>query len=1090
MRHFFIAVSLLCAPAVFATTPLWLRDVKISPDGKTIAFTYKGDIYTVDTTGGQARKVTGSPSYEANPVWSPDGKKLAFASDRNGNMDVFVVDVRGGTPLRLTFDSANEIPESFNPEGTEVLYSASIQDPASSALFPSGRMTELYAVPVAGGARRQLLATPAQMLSWGTDRTKDGWFLYQDVKGFEDEWRKHHTSSVTRDIWRYDMANGRHTNLTNRGGEDRNPVVAGNKFYFLSERNGGSMNVYVADVTDASSAKALTAFKEHPVRFLSRGADGTLCFTYDGEIYTMKDGSKPVKVKIDIVDEDANQPERLAVTSGAREVAPSPDGKSVAIVVRGDVFVTSTEYKTTKQITNTVEAEKDVVWAPDGKTLYYTSDRDGKVNIYKATMGREEDLNFPNATIINEEPVFKADNTERMVPRISPDGKKIAYIADRNKLMVRDLKGGSSRQINDSRLNPERTWGFNYAWSPDSKWIVAEVMDRKHEPYADIAIINVETGKMTNLTNSGYFAENPKWVLDGNAILFMTDRYGMRNHASWGSMSDAMLVFLNRDAYNKYNLSEEDYALRKELEKKNKKDKDSSSDKKKKDKDKDKDKDGKESADSAKKSKDITVELDGIEDRIVRLTPTSTNMRDAALNSDGDVLYYLASGQKGVQLWKLNLRKDDSHSVVAAVSGMSGLIPTDDGKSIFLIGRNIQKLDPKTDKLKAVNFSSSKVIDHAAERNYMFDYVAREEGKRFYNEKMHGVDWPALTAHYRKFMPHIGNNYDFAELLSELLGELNVSHTGGRYSHRGGASAERTASFGLLYDMSYTGDGLRIDEVLTDGPFDRADSKVTAGTVITGINGAKLKAGDDVTPLLNDIAGKKTLVSLKKGNETWDEVVLPVSRTKYNDLLYARWIKQRAADVDRWSGGRLGYVHIESMSDEPFRAAYSDILGKYNDREGIVVDIRWNGGGRLHEDMEVFLSGKKYLTQEIRGVDICDMPSRRWNKPSIMVMSEACYSNAHGTPWVYKHQGLGKLVGAPVPGTMTSVNWVTMQDPTMVFGIPVIGYRTAEGTYLENSQLEPDIKVFNSPETVVKGEDTQLRKAVEELLKEIDSKRK
>ena len=164
-------------------------------------------------------------------------------------------------------------------------------------------------------------------------------------------------------------------------------------------------------------------------------------------------------------------------------------------------------------------------------------------------------------------------------------------------------------------------------------------------------------------------------------------------------------------------------------------------------------------------------------------------------------------------------------------------------------------------------------------------------------------------------------------------------------------------------------------------------------------------------------------------------------------------------------------------------------LGKYNDRDGIVIDIRWNGGGRLHEDLEVFFTGQKYLTQVIRGVEACDMPSRRWNKPSIMVMSEACYSNAHGSPWVYKHQGIGKLVGAPVPGTMTSVNWVTMQDPTLIFGIPVIGYRTAEGTYLENSQLEPDIKVLNTPETIVKGEDTQLRTAVETLLRDLPAKK-
>ena len=242
--------------------------------------------------------------------------------------------------------------------------------------------------------------------------------------------------------------------------------------------------------------------------------------------------------------------------------------------------------------------------------------------------------------------------------------------------------------------------------------------------------------------------------------------------------------------------------------------------------------------------------------------------------------------------------------------------------------------------------------------------------------------------------------------------------------------------------------------------------------------------------MLNSMAKKKTLVSIYNPatGERWDEVVLPITSSAQNSLLYDRWVKQRAADVERWSNGRLGYVHIQSMGDDSFRKVYSDILGKYNHCEGIVIDTRWNGGGRLHEDIEILFSGQKYFTQVVRGVETCDMPSRRWNKPSIMVQCEANYSNAHGTPWVYKHRGIGKLVGAPVPGTMTSVNWVTLQDPSLVFGIPVVGYELPDGSYLENQQLEPDIHVLNAPETVVKGEDTQLRTAVETLLRDINKK--
>ena len=243
--------------------------------------------------------------------------------------------------------------------------------------------------------------------------------------------------------------------------------------------------------------------------------------------------------------------------------------------------------------------------------------------------------------------------------------------------------------------------------------------------------------------------------------------------------------------------------------------------------------------------------------------------------------------------------------------------------------------------------------------------------------------------------------------------------------------------------------------------------------------------------MLNNLEGKKTLISFydPESNQRWDEVIKPISNQKFNGLLYNRWVKQRAADVEKWSNGRLGYVHLESMDDENFRNVYSDILGKYNHCEGIVIDTRFNGGGRLHEDVEVLFSGEKYFTQVVRGREACDMPSRRWNKPSIMLQCEANYSNAHGTPWVYKHRNLGKLVGAPVPGTMTSVSWVTLQDPSLYFGIPIVGYRLPDGSYLENKQLEPDIKVLNKPETIVNGEDIQLKTAVEELLKELDSRK-
>ena len=291
--------------------------------------------------------------------------------------------------------------------------------------------------------------------------------------------------------------------------------------------------------------------------------------------------------------------------------------------------------------------------------------------------------------------------------------------------------------------------------------------------------------------------------------------------------------------------------------------------------------------------------------------------------------------------------------------------------------------------------------------------------------------------------------------------------------------------------MTFEGPGLKVEEIVVHGPFDRATTEMVPGSVITKINGVELKNDADPMAQLNGLNGKKTLVTFKTpAGTTVEEVVLPVTAGRMSDMLYQRWVKRNEQLVDSLSGGRLGYVHIESMDDDSFRRIYAKLLGEYVDKDAMVIDTRWNGGGRLHEDIEVLFSGKTYLTQEVHGMETSVMPSRRWNKPSIMIIGEANYSNAHGTPWVYSHLGLGKLVGMPVPGTMSSVNWVTLQDPSLVFGIPVTGFRTAEGNYLENTQLEPDYKVANDPAEIVKGNDQQIAKAVEELLRQLPKSKK
>ena len=1083
-----MAGSSVQASASQAFTPLWLRDVMVSPDGQQVLFCYKGDIYKVSTKGGTAVQLTTHDSYECSPVWSADGKQIAFASDRHGNLDIFTMSADGGSATRLTYNSVAEVPQAFSPDGKWVLFGAAIQDPAASVMFPDNTLPELYKVPAKGGRTLQVLGTPAEMLSFAADGKS---FYYQDRKGYEDEWRKHHTSSITRDVWFYDAKSGQHTNITAHAGEDRNPVASadGKTLYFLSERNGGSMNVYALN-TGANNGQqpvAVTTFKTHPVRFLSAARNGLLCYTYNGEIYTQKNGSQPQKLSITLTRDDEPVISDLTFTSGARQAVVSRDGKQVAFVARGEVFVTSTEYATTRRISQTAGAEADVDFAPDGRTIVYASERNGNWQLYTASIVRKEDLNFANATLIKEESVFpelpalqlngKLDfsQVERQYPKYSPDGTKLAFIEDRIKLKVVDLKTKKVTQVTDGSKWFRQDGGFDYEWSPDGKWFVLSYIANKRDPYTDQGIVSAEGGEIHPITQSGYMSGRPRWVMDGKAIMFESERYGMRSHASWGSQEDVFLAFLTQDAYDRYRLSPEDYALLKELEKA-KPEKKADADKKADKKSKNKKDDKKADADSVKTLK---IEFEGIEDRIVRLTPNSSRLGDAIVSKDGESLYYFAAFEGAPDLWKMDLRK---HETKLLSKGGSGVLQMDKDGNLYSLGSSMKKIE-KGDKMTTIAYDAQMKLDLAAEREYLLRHVAKQINKKIFRTDYNGCDWDLMVKNYARFLPHIANNYDFAELLSELLGELNVSHTGGRF--RPAANGDATAQLGLLYDLTEATDGLKITAILEGGPFSKASSKVKVGDVVTAINGQPLTKDTDLAQLLNLCRGKKTLVSLKGSAGTWDEVVLPISQSAQSALLYKRWIKSRAAEVERLSNGRLGYVHIEGMDDASFRDVYSDILGKYNLKEGIVIDTRHNGGGRLHEDIEILFSGQKYFTQVIRGREVCDMPSRRYNHPSIMLQAEGNYSNAHGTPWVYSHQKIGKLVGAPVPGTMSSVNWETMQDPTLIFGVPVIGYQLPDGTYLENTQLEPDVPVLNKPETVVKGVDLQLEAAVRELLKQL-----
>ena len=1066
MRKSFLSFMLLAATAASAQeNPLWMRYPSISPDGSKIAFAYKGDIFCVDVNGGEARQLTTNPAYDYKPVWSPDGSKIAFASNREGGFDVYVMDAKGGEPRRLTTNSAGEIPVTWR-DNNHIVFQSSVMPTAESIIF-AGNFVEEYVVDLDG--HRPTLFSTLQMDDISINTR--GEVLYHDNKGYEDKWRKHHTSPIARDIWL--EKDGTFKKLTSFAGEDRNPVWAadGESYYYLSEQD-GTFNIYINKVA-GGSPQQLTRFSGNPVRFLSSSKDGKLCFGYDGEIYTLVKGGQPSKVKVNIVaDRNDRDLVRQINSYGATEISVSPSGKEVAFVMHGDVYVTSVEYRTTKRLTDTPEQERDICFAPDGRSVVYASERGGVWQIYVTSIKDKDEKSFTYATQLTEERLTNSMATSQM-PKYSPDGKMVAFFENRGDLRVIDVKSKDILTVLDGKNNYSYSDGdLWFEWSPDSRWLLSSYMGGGGWNSNDIALVDASGKKApVNLSNSGYTDTGGRWVLDGKAILFASDRAGYRSHGSWGAEYDAYLMFLDLDAYDHFCMTKE------EAEIADKNDKDKKKEEEKKEKDEKKKKDDEEV--KVEKVKPLEFDIENCRDRIVRLTNNSSQLSDAILSKDGKKLYYITRFEAGNDLWEKDLREGKTKILVKGV-GYGGMQMDKDGKNVFLCGNGIKMIDLGNGSSKNIDFEAWFNMKPYEERQYLFDHIWRQVKDKFYDVNLHGVDWEAKRKTYERFLPYINNNFDFAEMISEMLGELNASHTGCRYYASG--SAMRTASLGLFFDEKWDGDGLKIKEVIKRGPFAVKNTGVKAGDIIESIDGVKIMAGDDYNALLDGKARKPVRIGVKGKKE--DIIVKPISSGELEELLYKRWVDRNRAFVDSISGGRIAYVHVKAMDSESFRKVYEELLSESNrNRDAVVVDERHNGGGWLHDDLCTLLSGKEYQQFVPRDKYIGRDPYNKWTKPSCVLICEDDYSNGHGFPWVYKELGIGKLIGTPVAGTMTAVWWERLMDSSLVFGIPQVGCRDMRGVYGENTTLNPDIEVYNTPEDYINGYDRQLERAVREMMK-------
>ncbi|MEG2282616.1 MAG: PDZ domain-containing protein, partial [Rikenellaceae bacterium] len=512
--------------------------------------------------------------------------------------------------------------------------------------------------------------------------------------------------------------------------------------------------------------------------------------------------------------------------------AVSPSGKEVAFIVRGDVFVTSVDYVTTRRITNTPEQERNIEFSPDGRSLLYSSERNGVWNIYETSIVREEDKSFTYATEIKEKPITTSA-TSSFQAKYSPDGKEIAYFEDRTTIKVLNLKTNKTRTILEGKFNYSYSDGDQgFQWSPDGKYIATQYIGIGGWNSTDMVIVNVETGEVTNLTESGYSDFNAKWVLDGKAIIWESDRAGYRSHGSWGSTFDVYIKFLDAEAYDKFRLSKEEKELLA--------------------KDEDPKEEGKD--DKKDKKKDLILDIANHKNRVMRLTINSSQLVDYALSKDGNKLYYLSSFEGEPDLWERDFNEGTTKIIVKG-AGYGALLMDKEGENMFMLSDgDMKKIEVASSEITPISFNAQFDYKPEAERQYMFDHVWKTIKDKFYDTNIHGVDWAGYKESYERFLKDVNNNYDFADVLSEMLGELNASHTGARYYST--TYALPTATFGVFYDNNHKGDGLLIKEIVVGSPLSKAGSKIKVGDVIQKIDGVQIKEGVEYFTLLEGKAGK------------------------------------------------------------------------------------------------------------------------------------------------------------------------------------------------------------------------------------------
>lgn len=1054
----------------------FVRFPAIDDSGNKIAFTYQGDIWTVPVTGGRAYRITIHEAYESNPLFAPDGNKIAFVSNRFGNNDIFVVKSTGGRPERVTYNSSGDlISDWFN----------------DSLIFESGRNfrqveweSEILEVSVKGG-------TPVRYfdsLGFEAVMSKDGRFV-AFTKGECRVAREAYKGSANKDIWLYNVKNKTYSRITTFDGQDFHPAWDSlNNLYYISSKS-GRYNIYSVKINSDGKvdgeSKQLTNFKDNPVMWMSVSKDADLIsFEKGTDIYTMdKSGNNVKKVDIQIDADYRFDPEiRKAFTSNADEYEVSPNGKLIAFSVHGEVFVTENddEKSLTTNLSKSPFRDENITWLND-ESVIFSSDRDGKFDLYLA---KSSDANKKDIFKSLKHEIVKLTDSkeEEKYPVVSPDGKKIVFLRGNGSLISADIdKDG--KITNEIKLLDGWSSPSDVVFSPDSKWIAYTLEDLNFN--AEIYIHPVDNSKKpVNVSMHPRMDYAPFWSPDGSKLGFISARHNSDN--------DIWFVWLNKKDWQKtkQDWDEESDELTKKPAKKAKVD--------------DKKDAKKDDPKKEKEVKPITIDFDRIFERVEQVTNLPGDEGGLVISKDGKTFFFTTGtpGTKGKDLFKIQWDGTKMSQITKGGKTPGGLTIDREGKSVYFISKGqLGKIDVKSSKYSSLPFNAKMVVNYNKELVQMFDEAWRTLRDYFYDPGFHGQDFNKLKEIYRPMCLKASTKQDFRDMFNVMLGQLNASHMGMYGDGRENTQSEKTGKLGIR--ITPLKEGVKVDHVIVDSPADKESSKLNVGDIILSVNGEKVLQGQNFWSLLVDTAGTKTLLEVSDEKGKVREVVIRPTDS-LNNQLYNEWVEKRRELTDKYSNGKLGYLHIQGMSMPSFERFERELASAGYGKEGIVIDVRYNGGGWTTDYLMAILNVKQHAYTIPRGAANSlekdhkkfrdyypfaeRLPFYAWNKPSIALCNSASYSNAEIFSHAYKTLGIGTLVGEPTFGAVISTGGQGLIDGMYVRKPFRAWYVKATDENMEWGGAVPNIVLENAPDSKAKGIDEELKKACEVLLDQIKNK--